>query len=141
MHGRSRGSGGCNTGADLNRLHRLQRHDGSGKQSVQALVPLRVSAQAGGNSAGNHLEDSTQRIAGLEDFVDFVFHALLSFFLGTIQQDFFPTVKTLDLFPRNFLLHGHVANGDDVAEYVNAEFAQEGFGQGADGDACRRFAG
>ncbi len=52
VHGRAWSRGSGNAGADLNRFHRLQRHDGGGQQSIQAFVPLRVSAQAGRDTVG-----------------------------------------------------------------------------------------
>ena len=72
---------------------------------------------------------------------DFVFHALLDFRVGTIQQDFVPRVKGLNLFPGNFPLHGNAADGDDMAENFDTEFVQKKFGESADGDPGRRFAG
>jgi hypothetical protein len=90
---------------------------------------------------GNYLEDSSERVTTLEDFVDFIFHAPFSFFVSTIQQDLILIVESLNVFPWDFLLHGNFADGNDVAENVDTEGAQKSFGDRADSDACRRFAG
>src|SRR5208283_1658640 len=132
VNGGARRSSGGNAGADLHRLHRLQRHNRSGQQGIETLIPLRVRAQPGWNAVGDYLEDSAQGITCLEYFVDFFFHALLNVHISTIQQDFVLFVKRVNLLPRNFFLYRHIANGNDMAEDIDAKLAQEGFGDSSD---------
>ncbi len=84
---------GGNAGADLDGLDGLQRHDGGGQQGVKALVPLDVGAEAGENRMCDDFKDAAERVAGLENFVDFFFHALLGFRVGAVEQHFFASVE------------------------------------------------
>jgi hypothetical protein len=84
---------------------------------------------------GHDLEDSAERISGLEDFVDFFFHALFGFGVSAIEQNFFASVKGANLLPGDLIGQRDGAGRDDVAENLDAEFAQEKFGDRAQGNA------
>ena len=51
---------------------------------------------------GDDFEDAAERVSGLENFVDFFFHALLGFRVGAVEEDFFSIVEGADFFPREF---------------------------------------
>ena len=109
------------------------------QQSVEPLIPLRVSAEARRNPMGHDFKNSPYRITSPENFIHFVFHALLHFRVSTVQQDFFLLVKRLNLGPRYFLAQGGVTNRDDMAEHFDAELAQKNLGECTNGDARRRL--
>src|SRR5579863_672144 len=141
MHLRAGTEGGGYAGADLHGLDGLQRHDGGGEEGVEALVPLRVGAEAGRNVVGDDFEDAAEGVSGLEYLVDFIFHALLGVRVGAVEQNFVALVQGANFFPGNLIVQGHAAGGDDVAEDIDAEFAQKQLGDGADGNAGGGFAG
>ena len=123
MHGGAGSECGGDARANFDRLYGLQGHDGGGEHGVEALVPLGVGAEAGRNLVGDDFKDAAEGVAGLEDFVDFFFHALLGFGVGAVQQDFPATVKRANLFPIDVTGNGNSAGGDYVAENFDAEFA------------------
>ncbi len=86
-------------------------------------------------------KDSTERVPSLEDFVHFEFHALLSFRVGAVEENIFASVEGANLLPRHFIRKCDAAGGDDVTKNFDAEFAQEKFGDRADGNSGGRFAG
>jgi hypothetical protein len=90
---------------------------------------------------GHDFEDSTQRIAGSQDFVDFFFHALFGVRVGAVEKNLVLIVEGANFFPCDFLVQSDGAGGDDVAEHLDAEFAQEEFGERSDGDAGSGLAG
>ncbi len=65
MHGGARGSRSGDSGTNLYCLDRLQRHDGRGQARVEALIPLRVSAQTRRDVVRDHFENTADRISSL----------------------------------------------------------------------------
>jgi hypothetical protein len=119
----------------------LERHDGGGEESVETLVPLGVGAEAGRDLMGDDFEDSAERVSGLENFVDFFFHALLDVGVGAVQENLFFVVERANFLPRDLIGQREGAGGDHVAEDFDAKFAKKEFGDGSDGDAGGGFAG
>jgi hypothetical protein len=141
MHRRPRRERRVNAAPDLDRLHRLQRHHGRCQQCIQALVPLRIRAQSGRNMVRHHLKHSAYGIARAQNFIDFLFHALLDLGVRATEQDFILARNFLDLLPRDFpLAQGNTAHGDDVTQDFNVQLAQKQLGQRADRNSRCRFA-
>src|SRR5581483_7375281 len=59
MHRGARGSGRGYAYPNLNRLDGLKRHNSSGEQRVQSLIPLGVGTQPGRNAVSNNFKDAT----------------------------------------------------------------------------------
>src|SRR5579872_7635415 len=89
----------------------------------------------------DNLEDSSHRVASLQHLVDFTFHLRLDLGIGTVQQDFILIVESGNLLPANVFLHCYVSNGENVAENLDAEFAQKGLCDCTHCDSSRRLAG
>ena len=88
----------------------------------------------------NHLENSAHGIAGSQNFVDFVFHAVLGLRIGATQNDFRLIAHSLDLVPGNVLVERSRTNRDDVAKHFNAKFAKKQLCEGAHRNPGGRFA-
>src|SRR5215469_9999806 len=84
VHLRAGDEGGRYSRSDLYRFDGLQRHHRSGKLRVEALVPLRVGAEAWRDIVSDDFEDPAERISCFEDFVDFFFHLLFDSGVGAV---------------------------------------------------------
>ncbi len=89
----------------------------------------------------DRLENSAQRIAVLQNFIDFAFHPLFRFPVGAVQQDFVLTVKRFDFFPGDLVCQSHVADRDHVTQDFDAQLTQEYLGERPNGHTRRRLAG
>ena len=56
--------GSRHAAANFNGLHRLQAHHRPGQQAVEALVPVGVGAEAGGNAVRDDFKDAVHGVAG-----------------------------------------------------------------------------
>ena len=63
----------------------------------------------------DYFENAAHGIATLQDLINFFFHALLGFLLGTVQQDFVSLGEGGELLPRDFVLNRGCANRSHVA--------------------------
>ena len=96
-----------------------------GKQAVEALVPVSVSAKAGRNAVRDHLEETADSVAGAKDLIHFGLHALFSFGIFAVQQDFIALRKFDQLLPFTFAAAARISDLDNVAQHAYAELAQE----------------
>ena len=134
---RSRGPHGI---ADLNRLHRLQRHHRRRQLRVQALVPIGVRAEPGWHVVGHDLEDATDGVAGAQHEVHLLLHARFGISIGAVEQDVLFLRERLDRFPCDRRIKPRTADSNDVAQDFDSQFTQQQLGNRSRGDAGRRFA-
>ncbi len=92
------GGGGCgDAAAELDGFDGLEAHDGLGEEAVEALVPVDVGADAGGQAVDDDLEDAADGVAGAEGDVDFGLHAGFGFGVDAGEEDVFPAGEGGDL--------------------------------------------
>src|SRR5580658_676692 len=124
---------------DLDRLHRLQAHHRPGEQTVEALIPVCIRSQAGGNLMRDHLKDSANGIAGARDLFYLLFHARLNFSVYATEDDLIPGGGSGNLIPRSGAAELDSAHADDMAGNLNSQMQQQQLGEGSSGHAGSRF--
>ena len=129
-----------NPASNLDRLHRLQRHDRRRQQRIQPFIPLHIAAEAGRNVVRHHLKYSADRIAGAQNLIDFFLHALLGIGVGARKQHFILARQRLNLLPGNFTIRNrNRAHRNHMTKNFDTQFAQEQFRERANRNPRRRF--
>ena len=81
VHLGAEGFGRRDAAANFYGFHGLQAHDRPGKQAVEALVPVGVGADAGGQAVDDDFEDAADGVAGAAGLFDFGLHAGFGFWV------------------------------------------------------------
>ena len=94
----------------------------------------------GRNAVRHHFKNSADRVSRAKHLIDFLLHARLGLRIDAAQRRIQVGANRLDLAPGRVALQLHVPHGDDVAQYLAAEFAKQKFCQSAGRHARRSLA-
>ena len=112
-------------GAEFDGFHGLNGHDGASDFGVELFVPLDVRAEARRDAVRDDFKDAADGIAGAKDVIDFGFHARFGFGIDATERRIEILADGFDFLPSGGAFEFHVADGDGVAEDVDAKFAEE----------------
>ena len=140
MHGGTERGRGFHCVADFDRLDGLQRHYGRGQVGIQTLVPVGIGAQTGRHVVRYNLENAAYRIPSAQRQVNLVLHAHLGGGIDAAQKNFVLGGNGLNGVPAYRYVKTGAADGDYVAQYFDAQLAQQQLGQRSGGDAGSRLA-
>ena len=126
---------------DLHALYCLNRDNRLCQPAVEPRIPRDVRPQSGRHAARDHFENAAHRVARAVGLVDDFFHAGFHIRVDAAEQNVVAAAERDQFVPGRSALEAHRAHRDDMAEHVDAEFRQQGFGDRADGHPRGGLAG
>ena len=94
-----------------------------------------------GSSARHHFEDPADGVAGAVGLVHHFLHARFDSGIHAAEQDLAALAQRHQFRPLHRAVEPDRTHGDDMAQHLDAEFAQKRFGHGPDSDAGGGLAG